>query len=80
MGSLTIDISLLMKCTASLVVNVSSISKILAVKAGTYIDPASRPCWPYCLPQPTHLVSPIALFLPATTAIVKVDFLQTYIS
>ncbi len=80
MGSLTIDISLLRKCTASLVVNVSFVSKILAVKAGTYIEPSSRPCWPYFLPQPTYLVSPIALLLPVASAIVEVDFLQTYIS
>jgi hypothetical protein len=42
-------------------------AKILAVKAGTTVDPAHLPCHPACL----------VLFLPLMLASAKEDFLQT---
>jgi hypothetical protein len=58
-------------------------AKILAVKAGTSIDPAclplsaSLPCHPACPCQPACLVIRPVLRVPTTGALVEVDSLQT---
>jgi hypothetical protein len=55
-------------------VNVSSVSgsfKNVAVKASTFIDPARLPYQPACP------ISPPALFVPDSNAILEVIFLRT---
>jgi len=42
-----------------------AVAKILAVKAGTCIQ-TGPPALAACLPDPAHLVSPLALFVPNT--------------
>ncbi len=36
--------------------------------------PACLACWPACLTQPTCLAGPTALFVPATSTVIEVDF------
>jgi hypothetical protein len=47
-------------------------AKLLAVKAGTSIDPAHLPCWPACLVFWFNSLWPLLVL-----ALVEVDFLRT---